>query len=126
MIGVTLHCVCFSAACLSISEDAHIVAIEGALNKHLGVFKDLLLRRKAAEARVEVMFSFHVPNLVVGLHFEVKSELVHHPHGHGGTDFFLIVAQRSDSAEHSNFPLHVLNHVVQNLPLSDFIAHLGL
>jgi hypothetical protein len=60
------------------------------------------------------------------LHPELKSELVSH------SDYLLCIprllcrVQRAHTAVHTDLPLHILQHIMQSLPLNDLIHEFDL
>lgn len=111
-----------SGASLSVCEDAHVVAVDGALHESLRLLEDLRLRRVRPEHRVK--------RVLVRLLLTVdrRRELIIRQHDLllRFLSLQLRVTQRPDSAEQSDRALHVLQLVVQLLTLLLLLLELVL
>jgi hypothetical protein len=127
-----VHRVGLSTARLPIREDAYVVAIEGTLEEESGVLEYLLLRREGTETGVEtevlIKCSLRLRDTLFALllHPELESKLISH------SDYLLCIprllccVQRAHTAVNTDFPLHVLQHIMQSLPLNDLVHEFDL
>ena len=128
----TLHSVGFTAARLTVSEYAYVVTVKGTLDQHFGIFKDLFLGGKSAEARVKAelllngLMSIRYALLALMLHFKLQCKLISHSDYLCSCPSLLNRVHRPNSAEHPNFSLQVFKHIMQALPLEYLIGQLSV
>lgn len=110
------HCISFTRTCLSISENANIIAIKCTLNNLFCVLIDIFLSWLSTKAGIKwELFNNYwwIFNLLIFFKFNLKCELVLYRTYFLTAHVVFIVTQRPDPAINSDFTFDIFNLIMK-------------